>query len=173
MPSPTCWPPCRQLPGTEGSSGHGGEASRAVDLPHGGEPALGCPTKLSDPTRNPRPQGSKGTGRIRLKSHQPAYRGAMRSGVRQSCAGGRFWGRISSAPPRPHPPPARSSAAVPALPSPPGTGRAGPPAGLWRERIGVTGMRGGGNPVAPACFLGRRRLTHPLVWLPQRPCTRG
>ena len=79
VPSPTCRPPCRQLPGTGGSSGRGGKASCAVDLPHGGEPALRCPTKLSDPTRNPRPQGSKGTGRIRLKSHQPAYSGGGRA----------------------------------------------------------------------------------------------
>ena len=64
--APTCRPPRRQLPGTGGSSTDGGKASNAIDLPYGEEPGLRCPTKTSDPTRHPNPQGSKSTVRIRL-----------------------------------------------------------------------------------------------------------
>lgn len=137
---------------------------RAVDLPHGGSQPWGAPPS-SDPTRAPAPRGRRAQVAFALSLiSQPTGEGR---------AGERFCGRISSAP---------ASASPSACDLLPlfllcllhQELCAGPPAGLWRERIGVTGTRGTGTPSRlPASSGPRPRLTHPLVWLPQRPCTRG
>lgn len=65
----TCGPPCRQLPGTGGSSRNGGEASSVIDLSYSKEPSSGPPLRFQIPFETSTPQGAedlRARSRIRL-----------------------------------------------------------------------------------------------------------